>query len=71
MKKTDVEDVIKNNRFAMQEYTEFLRSYLKGRRDVNKKVYKIVGRIYKVVKNGATEKQINLYIATLKKLIKK
>lgn len=55
----------------MEEYTDFLRKCLGERRDITKKVFKIVGRIYKAVKNGATEEQINLYVTTLKKLMEK
>lgn len=64
----------KNNRaryrkryFIVEEYTEFLRKYLGTHRDITRIVFKIVGRIYKSIKNGATEEQIWAYINTLKK----
>ena len=46
---------------------KILREHLGECGDITREVFKIVGRIYKAVKNGATEGQINLYIVTLKK----
>lgn len=51
----------------MEEYTEILREYLGERRDITKKVFKIVGRIYRRIKNGATENEIDRYITVLKR----
>lgn len=68
MKKRNVEeDVLKEKYFVMEEYTEFLRRYLGKRRDITKIVFKIVGKFYKAVKNGKEDKQIELYITTLRK----
>lgn len=50
----------------MNEYTEFLKEYLGERRDITKKVFKIVGRIYKAIENGASDEQIETYISILK-----
>lgn len=68
MKNTNVaEDETKDTYFIMQEYTEILRGYLRERRNIAKIVFKIVGRIYRATQNGATEKEIKLYIDMLKK----
>lgn len=52
----------------MEEYTEFLRKNLGERRNIDKLVFKIVGRIYKAIQNGAGEKEIDTYIATLRRV---
>lgn len=68
MKNTNVaEDVIEGRGLMMEEYTEILKGYLGGRRNVAKDVYKIVGRIYRAAQKGATKSQIKLYIDMLKK----
>ncbi len=63
-KRIVVEDAEKN---VMEEYTEFLKKYLGERRDISKRVFKIVAKIYKSIKNGAKEEQIMNYINILKK----
>lgn len=60
MKKKDVEENVPKERcFIMEEYTEFLRRYLGEHRDITKKVFKIVGKIYKSVKKREIDKQID------------
>lgn len=51
----------------MEEYTEFLRKNLGERRNIDKLVFKIVGRIYRRIKNGATENEIDRYIDILRR----
>lgn len=64
MKKRDVE---KDRCFAMEEYTEFLREYFGKYRDITKIVFKVVGRIYRLIKGGASKEQVEAYIDILRK----
>lgn len=38
----------------MGEYTEMLRDYLQGRRNIRKKLYKYMSRAYRAVEKGIT-----------------
>lgn len=38
----------------MENYTEFLKEYLKGRRNINKKLYVKGCRFYRAVQKGRT-----------------
>ena len=36
----------------MEEYTEILKGYLRGKRNVKKKIYKFMNTAYRAVKNN-------------------
>ena len=36
----------------MEEYTKVLREYLQGRRNITKRVYKVISRAYRAIMNG-------------------
>ncbi len=38
----------------MENYTEMLRDYLQGRRNIGKKLYKYMSRAYRAVEKGMT-----------------
>lgn len=40
--------------FIMENYTEMLRDYLQGRRNIGKKLYKYMSRAYRAVEKGMT-----------------
>ncbi len=64
MKNTNVAE---DEKFVMEEYTEFLKEYLGERRNITKKVFKKAGQIYKIIQKGATDEQIDVYIDMLEK----
>ncbi len=65
--RNEEEHVLKEKYFMMKEYTEILREYLGERRDITKKAFKIAGRIYRRIKNGATIEEIDRFIDMLKR----
>lgn len=38
----------------MEEYTSLLKDYLNGRRDIKKRLYKVMSTAYRAVLNGRT-----------------
>ena len=43
---------LKGRYFIMEEYTKVLREYLQGRRNITKRVYKVISRDYRAIMNG-------------------